>query len=171
VAPQGQSEIVKCLEDSRVDFRAAVEGVTEAQAKLNPAPERWSILQCVEHVVVTESSFLSWLENPLTEPVPPQDKEKEAKLLAGVSGRARPGDAPEAVQPKGRFATLAEALEQFETVRAASLRFAESAGADLYSLAARHSFIGLMNGAEVMVLIAAHARRHAAQIREIRAAL
>ena len=171
MAPQEQSEIVKCLEDSRADFRAAAEGVSEAQAKMRPAPEQWSVLECVEHIVVAEGRFLGWVQNPVAEPAPPMDKEKEAKLLLGVSGRSQRVNAPEPVHPTGRFTTLAEALAQFDAVRANSIQFAESNGPGLYSLAAKHPFFGAVNGGEVMVLIAAHARRHAAQIREIRASL
>jgi hypothetical protein len=171
MAPQEQSEIVKCLEDSRADFRAAAEGVSESQAKTHPEPGRWSVLECVEHIVIAENRFLGWLQNPGAEPAPPMDKQKEAKLLLGVSGRSQRVNAPEPVHPTGRFATLAEALAQFDDTRAKSIQFAESSGTGLYSLAAKHAFFGPVNGAEVMVLIAAHARRHAAQIREIRAAL
>ena len=171
MAPQEQGEIVKCLEDSRADFRAAAEGVPEAQAGVRSEPGRWSVLECVEHIVIAEGRFLAWLQNPVAESAPPMDKEKEAKLLLGVSGRSQRVNAPEPVHPTGRFATLAEALAQFDAARANSIRFAESSGSGLYSLAAKHPFFGAVNGAEVMVLIAAHARRHAAQIREIRAAL
>ena len=62
-------------------------------------------------------------------------------------------------------------MEQFDSARAGSIRFAESRGAGLYALAAKHPFFGLCNGQEVMLLMATHARRHATQIREIRAAL
>jgi len=171
MAPQERIEIVQILEDSRADFHAAAEGVPEAQAKLSPAPGRWSVIECVEHIVITESRFLGWLENPIADPAPPADKEKEAKMLVGVASRAQRVQAPEPAHPTGRFATLAEALERFDAARAHSIRFAESQGEGLYALAAKHPFFGVCNGAEVMVLIAAHARRHAAQIREIRSSL
>src|ERR1700686_232106 len=161
MAPQEQREIVKVLEDSRADFRAAAGGVSEAEGEGHPEPGRWSVLECVEHIVVAEGRFLGWLQNPVAEPTPPMDKEKEAKLLLGVSGRSQRVNAPEPVHPAGRFATLAEALAQFDATRANSIQFAESTGAGLYSMAAKHVFFGPVNGAEVMVLIAAHARRHA----------
>jgi hypothetical protein len=168
MAPQERSEIVKILEDSRTDFLAAVHGVSELDAKVCPEPGRWSVLQCVEHIVISESRFLGWLQNPIADPTPPVDKEKEAKLLVGVASRAQRVEAPEPARPTGRFATLAEAMEQFEAARARSIRFAESQGARLHTLAVKHPFFGVCNGSEVMVLMAAHARRHAAQIREIR---
>ncbi len=168
MAPHERSEIIQILEDSRADFRAAVDGVAEPDAKVRPEPGRWSVLECVEHIVISESRFLGWLQNPIAEAAPPLDKEKEARLLVGIASRAQRVEAPEPARPSGRFATLAEAMEQFDAARAASIRFAESQGPRLHTLAVKHPFFGVCNGSEVMVLMAAHARRHAAQIREIR---
>ena len=170
MAPAERNSIVKILEDSRADFHAAVDGVSEFDAKVCPAPGRWSVLECVEHIAISESRLLGWLENPIADSAPPANKEKEARLLS-LANRTQCVEAPEPARPTGRFATLAEAMVQFDAARAGSIRFAESQGAGLYKLAARHPFFGLCNGQEVMVLMAAHARRHAAQIREIRAAL
>ena len=39
--------------------------------------------------MISESRFLGWLQNPIADAAPPVDKEKEAKLLAGVAGRAQ----------------------------------------------------------------------------------
>jgi hypothetical protein len=171
MSPQETTEIVQALKDSRAEFHAAAAGVAEAQANVNPAPDRWSVLDCVEHIAIAEGRFLGWLENPEAAPPPPMDREKEAKLLAGVASRVNRAQAPEPVRPTGRFATLAEALAEFDAARARSIAFAESKGAGLYSLAARHPFFGPLNGAEVAILMVAHSRRHAAQIKEVRAAL
>ena len=164
------TDILRALHKSRAEFRASTEGLSEEQAKTKPAPGRWSVLDCVEHIVLAESRFLSWLENPQGLPVPPIDHAKEAKLLVGVASRETRVNAPDPIQPAGRFATLAEALQHFDDARARSVAFAVKQGAGLYSLAAQHAFFGPVNGAEVMCLMAAHARRHAAQIREVRAA-
>ena len=171
MAPQESNQILKALQDSRAEFVAAAAGLSEEQAKTAPAPGRWSVIQCVEHIVLAETRFLGWLENPAAEPAPPVDHQKEAKLLIGVASRETRVNAPDPVQPTGRFATLTEALEHFDSIRAKSIAFAEKHGAGLYSLAAKHAFFGPVNGAEVMCLMAAHSRRHAAQMQEIRAGL
>lgn len=166
---QETTEILQALHDSRAEFHAAAEGLSEEQAKTKPAPDRWSVIDCVEHIVLAESRFLSWLENPKDLPLPPADHAKEAKLLVGVANRETRVNAPDPVRPTGRFGSLAEALQQFDAARARSIAFAEKQGVGLYSLAAQHAFFGPVNGAEVMCLTAAHSRRHAAQIKEIRA--
>lgn len=171
MTPRETGEILKNMRDSRAEFHAAAEGVSEEQARIKPAPDRWSVLDCVEHVAVVEGHFLHWLESPEAAPPPPADPEREANLMAGVAGRATRAQAPGVVVPAGRFATLAEALAQFDAVRARSIAFAEQHGAGVYALSASHPFFGPINGAETLVLMAAHCRRHAAQMREARAAI
>jgi hypothetical protein len=169
MAPQEKTEIIQHLERSRDEFLAAVSGLTEEQAATRPEPDRWSVLDCVEHVAFVEDRFLGWLENPKPAPAPPLDKEKEAGLLARVADRSTRINAPEAVRPTGRFGSLAQAVKQFETERARSLRAAERPASELYAVSTEHPRLGPANGMELLVIIAAHSRRHAAQIRETRA--
>jgi hypothetical protein len=171
MAPEERSEIVQALEDSRKEFCAAVEGVSEEHAKICPAAGRWSVLECVEHVAVVEQRFLSRLEAADQPPPPPLDKHKEAELAVRVTDRTGRAQAPEPVQPSGRFLSLAQALEHFNAARTRTIDFANARCGDLYQLAWEHPRFGPLNGTEVLVITAGHARRHAAQIREVRNAI
>ncbi len=162
------SGLIQALEGSREEFVTAAAGVSEEQAKLSPGEGRWSVLQCVEHIVTAEGRFLGWLENPENIPAPPEDKQKEAMLAERLPSRATKVQAPEGSQPKGRFTTLAEALNAFTSARQRSIQFAQEKGQGLYAIATKHPFFGPINGAELMVMIAGHSQRHAAQIREIK---
>lgn len=171
MAPEERSEIVQCLEDSRKEFCAAVEGISEEHAKISPSAGRWSVLQCAEHVAVVEQRFLGRLEAADQPPAPPLDKQKEAELASKVVDRGNRAQAPDPAQPSGRFATLAQALEYFNAARTRTIEFATVRCGDLYQLAWEHPRFGLLNGTEVLVITAGHARRHAAQIREVRSSL
>ena len=171
MAPKERTEIVDNLERSRQEFIAALAGLAESQAKMRPDPERWSVLDCVEHVTSVEERFLGFLEKAETLDAPRIDKEKEWGLMARIPDRSTRVKAPEAVVPTGRFATLAQALEQFNTGRTRSIQFAAEHCDDLYRLASAHPRFGPMNGVEFLIIIAGHSRRHAEQIRETRAAL
>jgi hypothetical protein len=166
-----RSEIVENLERSRQEFLAAVAGITEAQAQERPHPERWSVLDCVEHVATVEVRFQGWLEGAKKVEAPRIDKEKEATLMTRVPDRSTRVKAPEAVVPSGRFTTLAQALEEFNSGRTRSVQFAEERSDDLYCLAAEHPRFGPVNGVELLIITAGHCRRHAEQIKETRAAL
>ncbi len=169
MAPEERTEIVQNLERSRQEFLTAVAGLSEAQSKVRPGPERWSVLDCVEHVAIVEERFLGWLQKAEKLDTPRIDKEKEAGLSARIPDRSARAQAPEAVVPTGRFTTLAQALEQFNAGRANSIQFAQDHCDDLYCLASAHPRFGPMNGVEFLIVIAGHSRRHAAQIREVRA--
>src|SRR4029079_5713051 len=146
MSPAERTEIVDMLEQSREDFRAAVAGVSESLAKTRPEAERWSVLDCVEHVATVEEMFLKRLAGGEYTEAPPEDKAKGASLATRIVYRSSRKQAPETVLRKGRFASLAEGLEQFEVARGRSLQFAQERAADLYTLASMHPAFGPLNG-------------------------
>ncbi|MBV9507173.1 MAG: DinB family protein [Acidobacteriia bacterium] len=171
MTPEAKIEIVQILEQSRREFNDAIGGISEAQSVIRPDPERWSVSECIEHVTTAEIRFLSFFENAGLAGAPPQDKQKEANLTARVTDRGQRAQAPEPVRPIGRFPSLTIGIEEFNAVRTRSIAFAESHCDDLYSYALQHPRFGPLNGYEFMLIIAGHARRHAAQIREIKTGL
>lgn len=170
MAPQEKTEIVNNLERSREEFLAALEGLTEAQAKIKPGPDRWSVLECLEHVTFVEDRFYGWLEKAPKLDQPRRDREKEIRLMAMIPDRSVRANSPEAALPTGRW-TLQEAIDEFNARRTRAIRFAEERSNDLYSLATEHPRFGPVNGVELLIIVAGHSRRHAEQIRETRAAL
>jgi len=162
------SGIIKLLEDSRDEFIAAAHSVPAAHSQNKPGEGRWSVADCVEHMAIAERLTLRRLQNPEPEPAPPVNKDKEAMFTQKLHERTTRVDAPEAAQPKGRYATLDEAVADFQAARERTVAFAKEQGAEVYKISAKHPFFGPLNGSELLHLMAAHSRRHAAQIREIK---
>jgi hypothetical protein len=50
MAPQDIKDVARQLESARAELIAVVSSLTEAQARARPAPGRWSVLECLEHV-------------------------------------------------------------------------------------------------------------------------
>ena len=171
MAPEPKSEIIEILEKSRSEFSDALQGVSEEQASRRPEADRWSVLECVEHVVFVERRFLGRLESAPLQPASMPDKQKEAQLAVRVADRTVRAQAPEPARPTGKFSTLAEAVADFQEARSQTIHFANNRHADLYSLSLEHPRFGVLNGYEFLILMANHARRHTAQIRETRAAI
>jgi uncharacterized damage-inducible protein DinB len=169
MSPKPENDIRDALNRSRDELLAAA-GVHESVAALKPAEGRWSVIDCIEHVTLVETVFLSRLQ-PASGEALPADQGREADVMARAIDRSTPRQGPEAVQPKGRYATLAEAVEDFKAVRARTTQFAEDRGGDLLTLPATHPVLGVMNGREALILVAGHSRRHAAQMREAAAAV
>ena len=160
-----QQTLLAVLEDGRQDVLASLQGLSDAQASTKPAPDRWSPLECMEHIVVVEDRFLGWIATgTLIEPV--QDDEKATKLFGMVTNRTVKAQAPEAVHPTGRFKSVAEAVEAFNAARDRSVQVVKSRSAELLGVGVKHPRFGDMNAAELVHLLTGHACRHAAQIRE-----
>lgn len=157
--------LIAILEAGRQDFLDAIRDISAQQAVLKPAPKGWSVLECVEHVVTVENRFLSWIVGG-TPIAPRRDAEKEIRLFTIVRSRLTKLEASDVVCPRGRFRSLAAALDEFNAVRDSSVQMVQERGEALYSIGAKHPYFGDLNGVELIQLMDGHARRHADQIRE-----
>src|SRR5579862_2364115 len=98
---------------SRQTLLDAVEGVTEQQARWKPGPDRWSILEYVEHLAVSDDALITLvkrsLETPAHTETPEERKARERKIRETPVPRGA-NKAPEALKPAAKFATLADAV-------------------------------------------------------------
>jgi len=161
-------DIAGQLESARAELIVVVHGLTDEQARTRPAADRWSVLECLEHVNFVERRFLGMVKASEAGTPAKRDAEKEAKLMAVVVDRSNRRTAPEAVRPTSKYTSISEAVEEFNAVRNETLRFAAEQGANLLTRTATHPVFGLLSGAEALLLIANHGRRHTAQMREAR---
>jgi hypothetical protein len=159
------------LTRSRQVLIEAVQGVTEQQARWKPSPDRWSILEFVEHVAISDDALIALVEKSLRSPArtetPEVRKQRERKIREtpmppGVNR------APEALQPSQRFPSLADALAAFVTARDRTLEYARTTQHDLRSHFEAHSVLGPMDAYQWLCANAHHAESHAGHIREIR---
>ena len=162
-----RDELLERLNASRDEFLAALAGVTEEQAAAKPVTG-WSILECAEHVAIGEE----FLRRRLMEQSTPTDREmpreRENLIVARAADRGRKAPAPEVALPRGRFATLAEAVECFCRNREQTLAYVASCQEDLRRLTMDHPLIGAVSGQEMILMMIGHPFRHAKQVREIR---
>jgi hypothetical protein len=161
-----QNRLLECLEAGRFELLSAIEGMSDRDAAAKPADGGWSALEIVEHVAITEKLMLRRLAMqpvPLTEEINP---EREAILYSRISTRGRKVVAPEVAQPKGRYATLGDAVAAFLRTREHTLQWLENCQVDLRSHVAEHPAVGPATLYEYILIMAAHAARHASQIRE-----
>ena len=162
--------LVQRLNETRDTFLASFQGVSEEQACFKPAPDRWSICDCVEHLAVAETGLFRQLsENSVPAEAPPASREREMAILNSNGGdRGRKAKAPERACPTGRFGSLAEATKQFTAARTRTINYIMACNDDLRMRTAAHPLIGLMNCMELLAFIIVHPLRHAQQIREIK---
>jgi uncharacterized damage-inducible protein DinB len=165
-------EVLQKLNSGRDALRKAVAGIDDAMAVRSPFSGNWSVLDCMEHVVVTEHYLLTRLQAATVSEQPFEKWRREAKIAALAGDRTRRIEAPEQAHPHGRYKTLAEALAAFDATRAEVERWVEDCHGDLRCMMTDHALIeGPVTCAEMLIMIAAHPARHAKQIEETRSKL
>jgi hypothetical protein len=147
----------------------ATAGLTENQASFRPAPDRWSVRDCVEHVAVAEGQMLDLVASRRRAADPRSaDREVDRRILAVATDRERKFSAPEIARPSARFATLRSALEEFEACRRKTLRYVANCAEDLRAFTTKHPLMGVIDCYQCLLLIAVHPSRHALQVLELR---
>jgi hypothetical protein len=166
-----REQALKYLADTRDSVTDAVKGLSEAQLKFKPAPDRWSVAETLEHIALTEDLFVHsirpQLENSPASPPKNNPKELDDMILTKVPDRSTKFQAPPPLVPTGKW-TPAATLEHFLANRDQSISFLKSSS-DLREHRVDHPALGSLDGYEWILAIAAHSDRHTKQILEIKA--
>jgi len=165
---------VEYLKQTQKDFLAAIDGVSEAQWKFKAAPDRWSIAETAEHIAVTEDTVWKLVsEKIMKSPAAPekraQVKGKDETVLTMIPDRSTKAQAPERLKPTGKWATRAALVKDFEATRSKEIAYLSETKEDLRSHFEEHPFVKTLDAYQWLLLNGAHAKRHTAQILEVKA--
>lgn len=164
-----KQEILGRLRDGHQALLAAIAGMDETAAAVRPSYGGWSAIEIVEHLGESERLLLGQLRQAVPAGESKEDHAREARFEGLALNRERTIDAPPPVRPTGACGSLADALERFEAIRAETVRYIEDFEGDLRWSLAQHPLIARpVNCYEMLLLMALHPRRHAAQIEGIR---
>jgi hypothetical protein len=64
------------LDRSKIAVLNAVDGVSEEQARWKPMPERWSILEYIEHLAVSDDGLVALVKKSLESPAYTETEEE-----------------------------------------------------------------------------------------------
>ncbi len=169
-----RAKLIKYLKDSQAETIALVEKLSDAQWSFKAAPERWSVAECVEHIMLAEGLLTASAERALAAPPNPAWAEKtkgKTEFIENVMvKRLGKAQAPEAIVPGGKL-TRAELMQKLREVRAKTLKFAEETKLPLKEHTADHPFpvFGTLNAYQWVIYIPLHNIRHNQQIAEVKA--
>ena len=170
--PDEKQQLLADLQEGRTVFLDALHNVTEAFATRAPAPGRWSVLECAEHVAVSEEYLFSQIMASRSSEAPLVNKQREAMIVIVGRDRGRKIQSPDVGRPAGRFSTLAQAIERFQAIRLQTIAFVDNCNDDLRCRITSHPLVETpVNAYEILLMIAAHPYRHAQQIEEIKTAI
>lgn len=159
------------LTRSRIAVLKAVEGVKEHQARWKPSEDRWSILEYIEHLAVSDDELVALVKRSLEGlahvETDEERKAREQKIRATPIPRGV-NRAPHNLRPTARFGSLAEAVSAFLAARDRTIEFGQSTTDDLRQHFVPHPVLGQMDGYQWLCGNARHAETHAAHVLEIR---
>ena len=154
-------------------------GLSDAQWRFKPAPDRWSIAEILEHMVIVQERVLGRVREQLAQaPAPPADRDYQQVdriVIEKIPDRSIKAKAPEFIQPTGQWtppAALDRLVRNYERLTG----FIESAPdlrehvleAPPLRLVTNGAF-DTMDGYQWALTAAAHDQRHVSQILEVQA--
>lgn len=166
------------LDQTRNGVIGATKGLSDAQWKFKPAPDRWSIAEIVEHLVLAQQLILGPIKDQLAKSPVVENRnsqEIDAVVQNRMPDRTFKVQAPDVLQPTGRFAP-SEGLDRFLT-ECANLRTYLDSTPDLRQHMAPALPVKVlskgaydsMDGYEWILAATAHIERHTKQMLEVKA--
>ena len=167
-----RAELIDLLNKSNREFLEAVETINDQQWSFKPGPDRWSIAEVAEHIVLSEAAlFDNATRNVNGSPDEKWDGTlgKTEMLRRALPNRSTRVTAPEEIQPKHTM-TRAQVIARFKEQRARTLAYAQETEAPLKAHTVANPFFGPLNGHQWLLYIPLHNLRHNLQIAEVKTA-
>ena len=160
------------LESTKKGVLDATNGLSEAQWNFKPAPDKWSVAECVEHIAAAEDFIRGMaVDKVMKAPAAPdRDIAKiDAGIMAMIPDRSQKAQAPEQLKPTNRFGSPEGSLKHFAESRTATENFLKDTP-DLRAHAVDSPLGGpKLDAYEWVLFVSAHSQRHTKQIEEVKA--
>ena len=157
---------------TRKVFLDSVAGLSEAQWNFKPAPGRWSIAECAEHIAVSEDAIFEFVKQTLKAPAEPEKKAmvcgKDEMIVRAMPDRSVKAQAPEFLQPKRRWPDRQSLIAHFRESRDRNIAYLQTTDDDLRSHFLEHPVFKTLDAYQMMLLISAHCERHTLQLNEVK---
>lgn len=174
ITTEERAKVIKLLKDTQAETLEALEKLSDAQLKFKAAPEKWSVLDTAEHIMLAESLLFGATQRAVaTQPNPDWETKTKGKtelLLKVLPDRSGKASAPESIVPSGKL-SREEIIAKYKEARAKTLKFAEETQLPLKSYTLNHPFpiFGTLNAYQWLIYVPLHNVRHNLQIAEVRA--
>ncbi len=160
------------MERQRLALLADVAGLDPGQLDFRPAPESWSTLEVVEHLVrVEEAIVLRASQAVSSQSLGSRIRSAAGMLLLyqGLRMGARFKAPSQAILPEGK-STLPELRGRWDRIREKlEAVLADRTRADLSRPMMRHPAVGWLNPVQTLTFLERHVAHHVRQIERIRA--
>lgn len=153
-------------------LKKSTENLSPAQLHFKPATDKWSVGQCLEHIITTEKMLFDFAKQGMEKPATPERrtevKATDEKIIQGINDRSFKAKATEDLTGKNQLNNSADALNELQRNRKVIADYlANVKEEDLRSHISDSPF-GPVDAYQSFLFIAGHTSRHTLQIEEVK---
>ncbi|PSL34996.1 DinB family protein [Chitinophaga ginsengisoli] len=168
-----RKDAIDLLKSTENDLLQEVKGLSEAQLKYKPAPDRWSVEECVIHIATTEQMLWQATDAGIKQTANPEKRSEikmtDEQIVKGVEDRSTKRQTSDNLKPENSpFKSMSEALASLKSSREKLTSYVKSTSDDLRDHVLTMPF-GSLDSYQMILFIAAHNGRHTLQIKEVKA--
>lgn len=173
ISKEERKKAADFLQDTKKSIQDAVQGLSAAQLSFKPAPDKWSVEDCVKHIAQSENMLWGMVAAGLKQPATPEKrgdvKATDEDVIKHVEDRSTKVKTFAPLEPVNTpFKTMQEALDAFVKSRDKLIDYVNTSDEDLRNHINQLP-IGVYDSYQMILFIGAHSNRHMQQINEVKA--
>jgi len=167
MTPKERAHLLAHLEMTETWIADELKGLSPAQLEFRAQPDKWSVLDVLEHLTLAEPQYWKQLQDAMKRPASAEKSPAtdEDILWYGID-RSRRAKTGEARASKGQLKDPAAGLASFLKLRKEIKEYARTSTEDLRAHPLEKGAVDCYQWA---LMISTHSMRHILQIREIKA--
>lgn len=169
LSPADRDFAIQYLNATHQNIADLAEPLSDEAWNFTPEDGGWSVANCLEHILITESAFFQMAQGYLgqSEPDPDFDSSLADGVLIGMmANRGTRVQTDAQFEPSGKWGTKQEMLEALRASRLKLTDFLSNTEMNLRDHKANTPF-GELDTYQVFLLVGAHSQRHTFQMQEV----
>ncbi len=161
--------VEKYLKETMAHLQETVESMEGEVLTFKPGSDSWSVLDCLEHLTITEFTLLAQIQEIVRKNDIDLKKDysgKDGLIISEITNRTRKVKTLQPFEPKGQSQSKKVLLKQLSDARQNVLHYLQSTNGDLRHLFAPYPY-GEADVYQQFLIIGAHMVRHTMQIEEL----
>ncbi|NCI47007.1 DinB family protein [Sediminibacterium soli] len=173
ISKEERKKATDFLTETKKGVWDATQGLSEAQLKFKPAPDKWSVEDCMKHIAITEQMLWGMVEQGLKSPATPEKradvKMTDDQVIKVLEDRTNKVKTSAPMEPLNTpYKSMSEAWESFSKSRDKLIEYVNNTNDDLRNHVNALPFASF-DSFQMLLFIGAHSNRHMQQMNEVKA--
>lgn len=161
------------LKDSEKNLMKTLGNLSDAQLKYKPAPDKWSVQDCMMHIAASEKMLWGMVDQSIKAAANPEKRTEikwtDEQVMKNLEDRSTKVKTFAPLEPPNTgFQNIDEAIASFKGSRGKLIDYVKSTQEDLRNHVSTLP-VGSFDAYQMILFIGAHTNRHVLQMREVMA--